>query len=239
MNTCRIEALERRAFLSATPAVADVCPEVIDAEKALHAAVVHYRSDKRAGLADLADIRSDIRDAIAQLQAEKPDEVEAVIAPLREDLKAVLKDQAGQIRSARQDILDKRHEWAPVLEADVKAVLDAKAAGDEDALKDAISKIESDRSQFKADLVPLKQALADVYTQTRQAVSDARQAIEHAYAGLDDHLSDLFDNLNSTALATRSTLIADNAAVVSAQQSLHEAIEECRAEHGGEPLASS
>jgi hypothetical protein len=229
------DPLERRVHLSVSPSASLAeCPEVTEARQDLQETIVQYRHDKRVLARDLADIRADIREEIVRLKAEDAEGFDAVIKPLQAELAEVVKEQGEAVQAARKIIEDKREEWAPVIAADVKAFLEARAGGDDDEIAAARTKIESDRNQLKAELKPLKDALDTVVTDSRAAIAEARKAIYDAYASLSPKLADLLEKLEDTATAGRDTMIANHNAVVAAQGILKEAISECDLEHPGE-----
>jgi hypothetical protein len=232
--TFALQMLESRRLLSASAVEPHDCPEVTEAREDLHEVAVQYHQDRREGRAALKEIRAEIAEELRELYAEKGDEIREAIAPLREELAEAIKSQVEQRRAVLQDLHEVREKWAPIIAEDVKAVLKAKADGDEEALAEATEKIIADRNALKAELLPLKQQLEEVMKETRLAISEARTAIEDKLAEFSDTLKDLLDELRTKAKEIETTLIADHNAVVAAQQNLREAIAECREEHAGE-----
>jgi predicted nucleic acid-binding Zn-ribbon protein len=239
--TFSLQPLEARRFLSATAAaLVDDCPEVVEARQDLQSAIGELRHDRYQGRQDLGAIRSQIVEELRKLyESDKGDDVRAAVAPLYKELREALRAQGEARHEVLEDLQAVREKWQPTLVADIDAVWKAKRAGDEDALADATAKIEADRKALYDELNPLKDKLKQVTDETSQAIQDAHDAIEDKIAEFSDTLKDLFARLRTKANDVRDTLVADHQAYETAQQSLADAIKECREEHGGDPTATA
>jgi len=229
-----LQPLESRRLLSASAVDVHECPEVVEARQELHELVVDFARDRRTGRAALAEIRAEIREVLAQLYEEKGEEIREALAPLHEELAEAFKSQSEQRRALLSDMREIREQWAPILAADLEAVLQARASGDEEALKEASDKLIADRNAMKAELLPLKQELAEVMKETRAQIGEIRQRIDDTLATFSDELKSLLDQLRTKAQEVHDLLTADHDAVVAAEQKLRQAIAECRAEHAGD-----
>jgi seryl-tRNA synthetase len=240
--TFSLQPLEARRFLSATAAAVDVetCPEVIEARQDLQSTIQELRHDRYEGRQALGEIRSQIVEELRKLyESDKGDEVRDAVAPLYKKLRETLRAQGEARREVLEDLQAIREKWQPTIVADIEAVWKAKREGDEDALADATAKIEADRKALYDDLNPLKDKLKQVTEETSQAIQDAHDAIEDKLGEFSDKLKDLFAQLRAKAKDVHDTLVADHQAYETAQQSLADAIKECREEHGGDPTATA
>lgn len=233
--TFSLQPLEPRRFLSATAAHVDDCPQVVEAQEALHESVRELRHDRYQGRQELAAIRADIVEELRRLyESDQGDEIRAAVAPLYRELREALRAQGEARREVLEDLQAVREKWAPILRADVEAVWEAKHAGDADALAEATAKIEADRKALYEELNPLKEQLHQVTLDTSEAIQDARDAIEDKLGEYSDTLKSLIEKLRARAKAVHEELVADHQAYLTAQKNLADAIEACREEHGGD-----
>jgi hypothetical protein len=230
-----LQPLEARRFLSATAVHLHECPEVVEARENVQELTLELRKDRYRGRAALAEIRAQVVAELQELyESGQGDEVREAVAPLYKELREAFRAQGEARRGVIEELQAVREEWHPILEADIKAVREAHAAGDEEALAEAKAKAEADRKAFYAELNPLKQKLQDVTEAGREAITEARIAIEDKLAEFSDELKDLLDDLRTKAAEVEAELTAGHNAVMAARQTLAEEIEECRAEHAEE-----
>jgi hypothetical protein len=221
-----IQPLEARRFLSASPAVVNDSPDVAEAREQLQQVTMELRHDRYQGRAELFELRSQVIEELRKLYAEKGDEVQAALAPLYKTLRNAIRAQGDARMGVLEELQDIREKWQPAIEADIKAVWDAKRAGDEDALADATKQIESDRSKLYAELNPLKAKLKQVTEDARGAITDAHTAIEDKLGEFSDTLKDLIAKHRAKQAEVHAELTADTEAVLAAREKLRQALKD-------------
>ncbi len=232
--TFSLQPLEARRFLSATPAHVEDCPEVVEAREDLQDVTVDLRHDRYAGRQAIAAIRAEVIVELDKMHEENGDELEEAVAPLRKNLRDAIRAMGAARHEVLEELQGIRDEWQPTIAADLAAIRDARAAGDEDALKAATDKFHADRSSLYAELNVLKAELKEVTEEKGKAISEAHLAIEDKLAEFSPKLRELLDKLRAKAHEVGQTLQAGHDQVVAAQAKLKEAIAECREEHAGE-----
>ena len=232
--TFSLQPLEPRRFLSAAPLHVEDCPEVVEARQDLQEVEMQLRHDRSIGRHELAGIRAQIIEELHKLYAEKGDELREAVAPLQHELRAAIRAQAEARRVILEDLQAIRDKWHPTLQADLQAVLEARAAGDADALAEALDQFHADRNALYAELNPLKAELREVTEETNGAITAARLAIEDKLAEFSLTLAELLERLRTRSYEIGQKLLAGHNAVMDARQELADAIAECREEHADE-----
>ena len=232
--TFSLQPLEARRFLSATPPHVEDCPEVVEAREDLQEVTMDLRHDRYAGRQALGAIRAEIVEELRRMHEENGEELREAVAPLRQELVAAIRALGAARHEILQDLQAIREKWQPTIQADLAAIRDARAGGDEDAAQEATDKFHADRNALYAELNPLKERLLEVTKEKGAAITDARLAIEDKLAEFSPALESLLAQLRTKAREVEAKLIAGHDKVMAAREELRVAIENCREEHGDE-----
>ena len=231
-----LQPLESRRLLHAGPhlpgELAELCPEVPEAQEALHDAVMQLRADKRQGMESLAETRSQIREEMQQLADEiGQDGIAEALQPLREKLRADERAKFKELRTANDELRIAKRQARQLIEADLQALREAQQSGDQEAIDAAREKLAADKLQIQEDLKPIRDNIIAIKDKWRPIISADHEAIESKLEELNPDLAPLFDKVEADAEALHEKLLADQQAITDATAALKTAVEECRAEH--------
>jgi uncharacterized phage infection (PIP) family protein YhgE len=240
--TFSLQPLESRRLLHAGPANVPVaaaasgvlaeCPEVVDARAAFQDAVKQLNTDERAARKTIRADRAAIMDEMKQLADDIGQQgIKDALAPLKEKLHTDTRAKNKEFRAAYEELRIAKRKGRQLLAADLKALHDAKEAGDQDAIDAAQEKLAADKTQIQEDLKPVRdsiKALADKWRPILKADNDAVQA---KLEELNPDLKPLFDKLDDDLAALATKVESDRGALTTAQADLKTAIADCLAEH--------
>jgi len=212
--------------------VLDECPEVVTARTAVKDALTQLNADERAGRKTLRADRVAIMDEMKQLADDiGQDGIKDALAPLKEKVRTDTKAKNKEFRAAYEELRVAKRKSRQLLATDLKALHDAKQAGDQDAIDAAQKKLTDDRAQVQEDLKPVRDSIKALADKWRPTLTADYEAVQSKLEELNPDLTPLFDKLDTDIAALQTKFEAGRADVSTAQADLKTAIADCLAEH--------
>jgi len=212
--------------------VLDECPEVVTARAAVKDALTQLNTDERAGRKTLRTDRAAIMEEMKQLADDiGQDGIKDALAPLKEKVRTDTKAKNKEFRAAYEELRVAKRKGRQLLAADLKALHDAKEAGDQDAIDAAQKKLTDDRAQVQEDLKPVRESIKALADKWRPILTADYDAVQSKLEELNPDLTPLFDKLDTDIAALQTKVEADRADFSTAQADLKTAVADCLAEH--------
>ena len=213
--------------------VLDDCPEVVEARSAMQDAIAQLNADQRAGKRTIRADRAAIVEEMQQLADEiGADGIKDALAPLKEKLRLDTRAKNKEFRAAKEELRVAKRRARQLIAADLKALQEARQAGDQAAIDAAEDKLAADREQVQADLKPIRDGIVALGDKWRPILTGDHEAIESKLEELNPDLIPLFDKLDDDIAAVQAKLEAGHAAVTAAHEDLRTAVADCVEEHG-------